>query len=172
MYLITHRMKNWTIHFVYSNRSQTTHYTKTCISDLVFIPCNFDELKHLHLSFCWISTSNRASISQQLLAVQRQPICSDYTKSFTLNTPFHLAWRHQFVFKPNWVLYSSQIESCIQAKLNVVIKPNCLGLYGNASRRWLHTCSCDDESHVFMLLKHKYIIYFLSIILGHFNYSM
>ena len=124
------------------------HYTKTCISDLIFIPCNFDEHKHLHISFCWISTSNRASISQQPLAVQRQPICSDYTKSFTLNTPFHLAWRHQFVFKPNWMLYSSQIESCIQAKLFWALRQPITEMTSHMFLWWRKSCLHVAETQV------------------------
>ncbi len=49
---------------------------------------------------------------------------SEYTFSFGLKTPICIQAKLSFVFKPNRILYSSQIESCIQAKLKVVIKPN------------------------------------------------
>ena len=47
-----------------------------------------------------------------------------YNINFGLYTTFDLAWWHVCVFKPNRFLYSSQIESCNQAKSKVVIKPN------------------------------------------------
>ena len=58
----------------------------------------------------------------------------EYTFHFGLKTPICIQAKLSFVFKPNRILYSSQIESCNQAKLKVVFKPNCLVLYGNASK--------------------------------------
>ena len=59
----------------------------------------------------------------------------EYTFHFGLKTPICIQAKLSFVFKPNRILYSSQIECCIQAKLKRVFTLKCLMLYGNASKR-------------------------------------
>ena len=113
-------------------------------------------LLNLHTQPCEHISSIPCGTTPTHLFWLHKIIYLEYTFHFGLKTPICIQAKSHFVFKPNWMLYSSQIESCNQAKLKVVFKPNCLVLYGNASKRWFHTCFCDDESLVLALTKHMY----------------